>query len=115
MIKVYSITILRIILCGILWITTIIIRKRTKKQNIQKSSRFECGFDPLSPMDHRFSMPFFIIALIFLLFDVEIILVIVKPLNERFRAENSSNSWILLIAITLCTLVEWKKGILKWI
>lgn len=98
-----------------LWITTIILRIRTKKQNLQKRSRFECGFDPLSPIDHRFSIPFFIIALIFLLFDVEIILVMVKPINERSRIINSSNSWAILLAIPICTLLEWKKGILKWI
>ncbi|RKF62758.1 Cytochrome c oxidase subunit 3, partial [Golovinomyces cichoracearum] len=42
----------------------------------ERSSAFECGFDSITPTGVPFSIPFFVISLIFLLFDVEILLLL---------------------------------------
>jgi len=49
-----------------------------------KSSSFECGFDSITPTGVPFSIPFFVISLMFLLFDVEILLVCFYPLFYSF-------------------------------
>jgi len=55
-----------------------------EKSFMEKRSPFECGFQSLSLGGVSFSMPFFIISLIFLLFDVEILLVCFYPLVHSF-------------------------------
>lgn len=54
--------------------------------NLGKTSIFECGFSRIVNEGGTFSLPFFLISLIFLLFDVEIIILRFYPLrvfNER--------------------------------
>lgn len=51
---------------------------------IGKIVGFECGFNPFRVSGVVFSMPFFLISLIFLLFDVEIILLCFFPLRSSF-------------------------------
>nr|QLY89934.1 NADH dehydrogenase subunit 3 [Clusiodes albimanus] len=82
----------------------------------EKNSPFECGFDPKSSSRIPFSLQFFLIAIIFLIFDVEIALIIPMILTIKF-----SNmlvwtiSTILFIMILLIGLYhEWNQGMLNW-
>ena len=58
----------------LLTINFLLSKKRYK--NREKSSPFECGFDPISNTRIPFRIQFFIIRLIFLIFDIEITLLI---------------------------------------
>lgn len=79
-------------------------------------SAFECGFDPKSPSRLPFSLHFFLIALIFLIFDVEITLLIPLPITY-YMSINASietiTSFFVLILI-LGVIIEWGKGALEW-
>nr|QLY89697.1 NADH dehydrogenase subunit 3 [Ladona fulva] len=82
----------------------------------EKSSPFECGFDPFNKSRIPFSLRFFLIAVIFLIFDVEI--AILLPMIESLFT-SSIMSWstvtITFIVILLVGLYhEWNQGALEW-
>lgn len=82
----------------------------------EKHSIFECGFDPNSFSRLPFSMHFFLIALIFLIFDVEISLLVPIPLLWKGFKTNRL-IWLfirVLIILLLGALIEWKEKSLDW-
>ncbi|KYN00138.1 NADH-ubiquinone oxidoreductase chain 3, partial [Cyphomyrmex costatus] len=84
----------------ILFFLSLIISKKNLL-NREKITPFECGFDPLSPDRLPFSIQFFIISLIFLIFDIEITLLI--PLI--FLSLNFNPFFIILLLIFLSSLI----------
>nr|AXS65726.1 NADH dehydrogenase subunit 3 [Cucujoidea sp. 23 KM-2017] len=82
----------------------------------EKSSPFECGFDPKSSARLPFSLQFFLIAVIFLIFDVEITLLM--PSILMMNITNLLSFSITLIFFLLILLLgvyhEWNQGALNW-
>nr|WCH62808.1 NADH dehydrogenase subunit 3 [Dromaeolus sp. ZM-2022] len=82
----------------------------------EKSSPFECGFDPSSSARMPFSLQFFLIAVIFLIFDVEITLII--PFLYCLKISNlitfSIMFTILILILLLGLYHEWSQGALTW-
>nr|APX40700.1 NADH dehydrogenase subunit 3 [Pachybrachis suffrianii] len=82
----------------------------------EKSSPFECGFDPKTSARLPFSLQFFLIGIIFLIFDVELALLI--PLIKTMLNSNMlmflvlSNLFILILILGL--IHEWYQGALNW-
>nr|YP_009128547.1 NADH dehydrogenase subunit 3 [Phallocryptus tserensodnomi]AJP76845.1 NADH dehydrogenase subunit 3 [Phallocryptus tserensodnomi] len=92
---------------------SILINKKTFMDR-EKSSPFECGFDPQNSSRMPLSMRFFIITLIFLIFDVEITLLL--PLVYMPISFTSGVSISLFIVILLVgVFYEWKEGALSWV
>nr|QXI86544.1 NADH dehydrogenase subunit 3 [Heteroteuthis dispar] len=91
------------------------INKRSPKDR-EKNSPFECGFDPSVYTRTPFSMRFFLLAVIFLIFDVEIILLM--PLTMNIMNSNMhwplTSSLIFLIILLLGLFHEWNQGSLNW-
>nr|YP_010999514.1 NADH dehydrogenase subunit 3 [Ochthebius subinteger]WPM98439.1 NADH dehydrogenase subunit 3 [Ochthebius subinteger] len=82
----------------------------------EKTSPFECGFDPKSAARLPFSIQFFLIAVIFLIFDVEITLLI--PLILTLKITNISMytflSFFFLMILLIGLYHEWNQGALNW-
>nr|YP_009499533.1 NADH dehydrogenase subunit 3 [Aegosoma sinicum]ASL05647.1 NADH dehydrogenase subunit 3 [Aegosoma sinicum] len=85
-------------------------------QDREKSSPFECGFDPKTPARLPFSLQFFLIAVIFLIFDVEITLLL--PMISSLELSNMFNYSSILMFFLVILLVglyhEWNQGALDW-
>nr|AZH80879.1 NADH dehydrogenase subunit 3 [Caridina simoni] len=99
---------------AVMFISSILAKKTILDR--EKSSPFECGFDPKSSARLPFSLRFFLIALIFLIFDVEITLIL--PLASIMSFTNIK-SWIFtgmffLIILLLGLYHEWNQGALEW-
>nr|QUB07039.1 NADH dehydrogenase subunit 3 [Thlaspida biramosa] len=83
----------------------------------EKNSPFECGFDPKSNSRIPFSIQFFLIAIIFLVFDVEIILLL--PMIKIIKISNltqfiwSLNSFLVILVVGFFH--ELNQGALKWL
>nr|ADP89692.1 NADH dehydrogenase subunit 3 [Chtenopteryx sicula] len=99
----------------VLLILGLVINKRSYMDR-EKNSPFECGFDPSVHTRAPFSMRFFLLAVIFLIFDVEIILLM--PLTMDIL--NSNTHWPLTSTILFLTILllglfhEWNQGSLNW-
>nr|WNH36853.1 NADH dehydrogenase subunit 3 [Gonostoma atlanticum] len=84
--------------------------------NTEKLSPYECGFDPLGSARLPFSLHFFLIAILFLLFDLEIALLLPLPWGNQLTTPPSVLIWAITI-LTLLTLglaYEWGQGGLEW-
>nr|AND96493.1 NADH deshydrogenase subunit 3 [Onthophagus nr. babirussa] len=103
------------IICNILITLSSIISKKTFFDR-EKSSPFECGFDPKSSARMPFSLHFFLIAVIFLIFDVEITLLI--PIIMILKISNMVNFNIIIFFFIFILLFglyyEWNQGALTW-
>nr|AXS65196.1 NADH dehydrogenase subunit 3 [Staphylinoidea sp. 1 KM-2017] len=82
----------------------------------EKNSPFECGFDPKSSARMPFSIQFFLIAVIFLIFDVEISLLIPFILIMKISTTMiySYTLMFFLIILLLGLYHEWNQGALNW-
>nr|QHR84909.1 NADH dehydrogenase subunit 3 [Tetraodon lineatus] len=82
----------------------------------QKLSPYECGFDPLGSARLPFSLRFFLVAILFLLFDLEIALLLPLPWGDQLPSPMLTLLWAsaLLILLTLGLVYEWLQGGLEW-
>nr|WAB70184.1 NADH dehydrogenase subunit 3 [Trachycephalus coriaceus] len=82
----------------------------------EKLSPYECGFDPLGSARLPYSMRFFLVAILFLLFDLEIALLLPTPWATQLPSPSFTILWssIILILLTLGFIYEWTQGGLEW-
>nr|YP_009110524.1 NADH dehydrogenase subunit 3 [Lepidodactylus lugubris]BAP90303.1 NADH dehydrogenase subunit 3 [Lepidodactylus lugubris] len=108
-----------IIAIALLLTTTLIIISLWLPQttpDTEKLSPYECGFDPLGTARLPFSMRFFLVAILFLLFDLEIALLLPTPWATNSPTPTTTMLWIttIIILLTLGLIYEWLQGGLEW-
>nr|QZK22279.1 NADH dehydrogenase subunit 3 [Drepanotermes tamminensis] len=106
---------LTILLSSAIMILTTLISKKMNEDR-EKSSPFECGFDPKNSARLPFSSRFFLIAVIFMIFDVEIALLLPMPIT---MLTSNIKSWLIISSVFLMILIiglyhEWNQGSLEW-
>nr|YP_010584242.1 NADH dehydrogenase subunit 3 [Theromyzon tessulatum]UZT67731.1 NADH dehydrogenase subunit 3 [Theromyzon tessulatum] len=83
----------------------------------QKTSPFECGFDPNNQARIPFSTRFFLLAIIFIVFDIEIILLMPMPVVVYTMYSLSYimifSSFMLILLLGL--MHEWNEGSINWL
>nr|ADU32568.1 NADH dehydrogenase subunit III [Promerops gurneyi] len=82
----------------------------------EKLSPYECGFDPLGSARLPFSIRFFLVAILFLLFDLEIALLLPLPWATQLQSPITTLMWAstLILLLTLGLIYEWLQGGLEW-
>nr|YP_010318583.1 NADH dehydrogenase subunit 3 [Dendroctonus valens]ULD67710.1 NADH dehydrogenase subunit 3 [Dendroctonus valens] len=82
----------------------------------EKTSPFECGFDPKNFARLPFSLHFFLIAIIFIIFDIELTLLL-----PMIVIKNTSNYWAITLTLTVFSIIlifgvyhETHQGALNW-
>jgi NADH-quinone oxidoreductase subunit A len=80
-----------------------------------KMSPYECGMAPVGDARERFSVKFYLVAMLFILFDVEA--VFLYPWAVILRDLKMFGFWEMLVYIAIVLVgffYVWKKGVLDW-
>lgn len=86
-----------------------------KREHPVKAETFECGNPPIGTARQRFAVKFYVVAMLFLLFDIEVVFllpwaVLVKPLGWMGFVEMTTFLGVLVLGL----LYVWRKGALDW-
>ena len=87
-----------------------------KQDDKEKLMSYECGFNPFEDSRLEFDIKFYVIAILFLIFDLEVSFLF--PFLVCFDNINISSLFILyffLFILTIGFVYEWKKGALNWV
>nr|QVY58590.1 NADH dehydrogenase subunit 3 [Sinobdella sinensis] len=97
-------------------LTTIAFWLPLLNPDYEKLSPYECGFDPLGTARLPFSIRFFLVAILFLLFDLEIALLLPLPWGDQLSSPILTFTWAsaILALLILGLIYEWMQGGLEW-
>ncbi len=85
------------------------------KQTKVKASPYESGMDPLGGTSERFSVKFYVVAILFIVFDVETVFLLPWAVHLRELGwQGFAGAGIFIFILTVGLLYEWKKGALEW-
>ena len=86
-----------------------------RKPDPEKLSAYECGFDAFSDARNKFDVRFYLVTLLFIIFDLEIAFLF--PWAITLGKIGSFGFWSMIIFLSVLTvgfIYEWKKGGLEW-
>ena len=106
-----SFTVLCIALASVLMTLSWVISER--KIDLEKISAYECGFDPFGDSRHTFNIKFYLVAILFIIFDLEIVFLF--PWAVTLNSYQGFYSMMLFLTLlTVGFIYEWKRGALDW-
>jgi NADH-quinone oxidoreductase subunit A len=90
-----------------------------RKYSRVKMQPYECGITPTGDAQHRFSVKFYLVAMLFILFDVEAIFLIPWAVvyKQLLRENGLFGLWEMMIYIAIVLVgffYIWKKGVIDW-
>ena len=87
----------------------------TKESTAEKLSPYECGFNPIGTAPRNFNVKFYLVAILFVIFDLEIALLFPWALNLKALGVVGYVSVIMfLFIVTVGFVYEWQQGALDW-
>ncbi|HET7206780.1 MAG TPA: NADH-quinone oxidoreductase subunit A [Terriglobales bacterium] len=97
---------------------TLLAAKLVRPENPSRTKLmpYECGIDPVGSARGRYTVRFYIVAILFVIFDVETIFLF--PWAVQFKALGVfglAEMFIFLVILVIGYLWIWKKGALEWV
>ena len=86
-----------------------------KKPDPEKLSAYECGFEAFSDSRMEFDVRFYLVAILFIIFDLEIAFLF--PWAVTLSNTGLFGFWSMMVFLSVLTVgfvYEWKKGALDW-
>lgn len=85
------------------------------KPDVEKNSPYECGFEPLHDSRKEFDVRFYLVSILFIIFDLEIIFLFPWAVTLSKIGQVGFYSMMAFLSIlTIGFIYEWKKGALEW-
>lgn len=81
----------------------------------EKLSAYECGFKAFDDARMKFDVRFYLVALLFIIFDLEVAFLF--PWAVAFKEAGLAGFWAVMIflgVVTIGFIYEWRKGALEW-
>nr|YP_008816053.1 NADH dehydrogenase subunit 3 [Entransia fimbriata]AGZ90292.1 NADH dehydrogenase subunit 3 [Entransia fimbriata] len=81
----------------------------------EKLSAYECGFDPFDDARSPFDIRFYLVSILFIIFDLEVSFLF--PWALCLNSIGSFGFWSMMLFLWILTIgfiYEWKKGALEW-
>ncbi len=100
-------------LAALMVIASLIVARQ--KPDREKLSAYECGFDPFEDARGRFDVRFYLVAILFIIFDLEVAFLF--PWAVAFGDIGALGVWSMMVFLAVLTIgfiYEWKKGALEW-
>ncbi len=85
------------------------------KPDFEKISPYECGFEPFGDARSEFDVRFYLVAILFIIFDLEIAFLF--PWAIVIQEIGAFGFWSMMIFLAVLTVgfvYEWRKGALEW-
>jgi NADH-quinone oxidoreductase subunit A len=86
-----------------------------KSPDSEKLSAYECGFNPFDDARMKFDVRFYLVSLLFIIFDLEVAFLF--PWAVALREIGRFGFWSMIVFLGVLTVgfvYEWKKGALEW-
>jgi len=86
-----------------------------RSANKEKAAPYECGFEAFEDARMKFDVRYYLVAILFILFDLEIAFLF--PWAVALKEIGVAGFWAMMIFLTILVvgfLYEWKKGALDW-
>ena len=86
-----------------------------QRPDSEKLSAYECGFDPFGDARGRFDVRFYLVAILFIIFDLEVAFLF--PWAISLGDIGLFGFWSMVVFLGVLTIgfvYEWKKGALEW-
>ena len=86
-----------------------------KNPDPEKLSAYECGFEPFQDSRMEFDVRFYLVAILFIIFDLEIAFLFPWAITlGKIGLFGFWSMMIFLLVLTIGFIYEWKKGALEW-
>lgn len=86
-----------------------------QKPDTEKLSAYECGFEAFGDARGKFDVRFYLVAILFIIFDLEVAFLF--PWAVSLGEIGEAGFWsmmVFLLVLTIGFIYEWKKGALEW-
>ncbi len=86
-----------------------------KRLDLEKATAYECGFDPFGEARSPFDIGFYLVAILFLVFDLEVAFLLPWALGGASTGFAGFTAlFLFFVVLTIGFIYEWLKGALDW-
>jgi NADH-quinone oxidoreductase subunit A len=98
---------------GLLTLASFLLARQ--KPDSEKLSAYECGFEAFSDTRGQFDVRFYLVSILFIIFDLEVAFLFPWAITLKETSEFGFWSMVVFLGVlTVGFIYEWKKGALEW-